>query len=123
MEKTFRIKQMASLCGVTAHTLRYYEKINLLVGINRDANGYRCFHEADVEWIRFLQQLKATGMPLAQMQQFAELRRQGDHTAAERREMLEQHRLQVAAQIESLNDCLGMIDFKIERHRQKERQG
>lgn len=120
MDETYSTKQMAAISGISVHTLRYYEKINLLLDIARDANGYRRFSQADVEWVGFLRQLKATGMPLAQMQLFAELRRQGDHTARQRREMLELHRLKVVGQIEKLHGCLTMIDFKIERHRQKE---
>lgn len=120
MNETFGTQQMADISGISVHTLRYYEKIDLLLDIARDANGYRRFSEADVEWVGFLRQLKATGMPLAQMQLFAELRRQGDHTARQRRGMLELHRLKVVEQMEKLNDCLTMIDFKIKRHRKKE---
>lgn len=120
MEKTYSIQQMAAITGLTAYTLRYYEKINLLLNIARDANGYRRYSEADIIWVKFLDQLKATGMPLAQIQLFAELRQQGDHTASQRRELLELHRLSIVEQIEKLHDCLAMIDFKIERHRQKE---
>ena len=120
MSERYSTGQMAAVTGVSVHTLRYYEKIGLLLDVARDENGYRCFSEADVEWVGFLRQLKATGMPLAEMQMFAELRRQGDHTARQRREMLEAHRLKVVEQMEKLNDCLTMIDFKIARHRRKE---
>lgn len=112
---------MADRTGVSAHTLRYYERIGLILDVPRDDNGYRCYAEADIEWIGFLRQLKATGMPLKQMQCFADLRRQGDGTAKQRRELLEQHRQTVVAQVAALNDCLGMIDYKINKHRQKER--
>lgn len=120
MDETYSTQQMATITGISAHTLRYYEKINLLLDIARDKNGYRRYSKADVEWVGFLCQLKATGMPLAQMQVFAELRHQGGHTAQQRREMLESHRFKVVDQIEKLHDCLKIIDFKIERHRQKE---
>ena len=120
MDETLSIKQMADKTGVSAHTLRYYEKIGLLLNIARDEKGYRRYCAADVVWVSFLRQLKATGMPLEQVQQFAELRRQGDHTARQRREMLEAHRRVVVEQVAALQECLAMIDFKIERHRQKE---
>ena len=120
MDETYSTQQMATMTGLSVHTLRYYEKINLLLDVARDVNGYRRFSKADVEWVGFLRQLKATGMPLVQMQLFAKLRRQGDHTARQRREMLESHRLQVVEQIDKLRDCLTLIDCKIERHRQKE---
>ncbi len=121
MNKTYSIKEMAMIAGITPHTLRYYEKIDLLPNISRDKNGYRRYSQSDVEWVSFLLQLKATGMPLAQMQLFAQLRSQGDHTGRERRKMLKAHRRIVVEQIERLNECLTMIDFKIERHRQTEK--
>ena len=50
----------------------------------------------------------------------AELRRQGDSTAKQRREMLEAHRKTIVQQMQMLNDCLAVIDYKIERHRRNE---
>ncbi len=116
----YTTQETALLTGVTIHTLRYYERLGLILDIRRDSNNYRRYSEADIEWIRFLLQLKATGMPLTKMQIFADLRRRGDHTARQRREMLEAHRKSVEQQISNLNDCLTMIDYKIDIHRQKE---
>ena len=120
MNKTYTTKEMAVRTGLSVHTLRYYEKIDLLLDIGRDSNGYRRYRESDVVWAGFLRELKKTGMPLAQMQRFAQLRRRGDETARERRELLEAHRRSVVAQIEALNESLRAIDTKIARHRQKE---
>ena len=120
MIDTFTTQQAASQTALSVHTLRYYERIGLILDVQRDVNGYRRYVSADIEWIGFLKQLKATGMPLQQMQQFAELRRQGDHTARQRREMLETHRQSVVQQMQELAACLDIIDFKIERQRKKE---
>jgi DNA-binding transcriptional MerR regulator len=114
------IQQVAEETGVSNHTLRYYERIGLILDINRAPNGHRRYSHDDIEWIAFLKQLKATGMPLAQMQKFAELRRQGVGTAKQRREMLETHRKTIVQQMQMLNDCLDVIDYKIERHRRNE---
>ena len=120
MNVELTIQQVAVKTGVTSHTLRYYERIGLILDVNRAANGHRRYTDDDMEWIAFLKQLKATGMPLAQMQSFAELRRQGDATRKQRREMLEAHRNTVLQQIQMLNDCLTVIDDKISRHRRAE---
>ena len=89
MKFELTIQQVAAETGVSNHTLRYYERIGLILDVNRAPNGHRRYSPHDIEWITFLKQLKATGMPLAQMQKFAELRRQGNSTAKQRREMLE----------------------------------
>lgn len=110
------IQQVAEKTDLSNHTLRYYERIGLILDVNRAPNGHRRYSNDDLEWIAFLKQLKATGMPLAQMRKFAELRRQGNSTAKQRREMLEAHRKTIVQQMQMLNDCLAVIDYKIERH-------
>ncbi len=121
MKFELTVQQVAEETGVSRHTLRYYERIGLILDVNRAPNGHRRYTDNDLEWIAFLKQLKATGMPLAQMQKFAELRRQGDGTAKQRREMLEAHRQTIMQQMQMLNDCLTVIDYKIDRHRRSER--
>jgi DNA-binding transcriptional MerR regulator len=115
------IQQVSARTGISCHTLRYYERMGLILDINRIPSGHRRYDDNDLEWIAFLKQLKATGMPLVQMQYFAQLRRQGKSTAKQRREMLEAHRQTVIRQIQMLNDSLTIIDHKIERHRQNEK--
>jgi DNA-binding transcriptional MerR regulator len=91
MDTFTSISQMAAATGLSAHTLRYYERVGLLRSIARGASGHRHFSSADLAWVTFLQRLRATGMPIRAMQRFAELRHQGDSTAGERRAMLEAH--------------------------------
>ncbi|KAA3660199.1 MAG: MerR family DNA-binding transcriptional regulator [Chloroflexi bacterium] len=50
MDETYSTQQMAAITGITVHTLRYYEKIDLLLDIARDDNGYRRFSKVDLEW-------------------------------------------------------------------------
>lgn len=91
MEKLLTIRQVATVTGLSVHTLRYYENIGLLCSIDRNENGYRCYSSADVTWIEFLTRLKATGMSITKMLEIAELRRQGDSTLTARRILLEKH--------------------------------
>src|SRR3546814_3884399 len=48
------IRQFAARCGLSADTLRYYEKIGLLRHVSRDASGYRVYGPRDLEWISFI---------------------------------------------------------------------
>ncbi len=47
---------MARVTGLSAHTLRYYERAGLMIqSVGRDeANGYRYYTQQDVIWIEFL---------------------------------------------------------------------
>jgi DNA-binding transcriptional MerR regulator len=82
---------MAARCGMTAHTLRYYERVGLIQPVGRAHNGHRRYSEADACWIGFLHCMRATNMPIREMQRYAELRELGDSTTLERRKILEDH--------------------------------
>ncbi|WP_411345435.1 MerR family transcriptional regulator [Paenibacillus sp. WLX1005] len=122
MEPSLNIQEMADITGLSAHTLRYYERIGLLRHVARNAQGYRIYSTQDVAWVEFLLRLRDTGMNIAGMQRFAELRSQGDVTASERRQMLEQHETQLQQQLASLQDHLHNIGDKIQYYRQLEQQ-
>src|SRR5207248_9705372 len=91
METGLTIQQAAQQTGLSIDTLRYYERIGLLEQVGRAQNGHRRYTQHDLDWISLLIRLRETGMPLAQMIHFAQLRRQGDTTITERRLILEQH--------------------------------
>ncbi len=108
------IKTISRLTGLSAHTLRYYEKIGLISSIDRDARGHRDYSERDVIWIAFIKRLKATCMPLDEIRTFADLRRQGEHTIDERVKLLENHHRRVEAQMRELIFNQQKIREKIE---------
>lgn len=67
MDTFHSISQMAEACGLSAHTLRYYERVGLLRAIARATSGHRCFSSSDLAWVAFLMRLRATGMPIRAM--------------------------------------------------------
>ncbi|WP_421854374.1 MerR family transcriptional regulator [Oricola sp.] len=114
-----QIGEVSERSGLSADTLRYYEKIGLIDPPYR--KGGRRYYDADVlAWLSFLRALKATGMPLSNMMEYARQRRLGSATTASRREMLEQQRNRVREQISELNACLELLDRKISNYRQIE---
>ncbi len=108
------IQEVAKATGLTAHTLRYYERIGLIHPINREENTRRCYTADDVGWIDFLLKLRAIGMSIKDMQQYAELQRQGDATLPERVEMLKALRDKVESHIDEMNQHLKLIYYKID---------
>ncbi|MGB8461132.1 MAG: MerR family transcriptional regulator, partial [Priestia megaterium] len=100
MENLFSIQQVASMTGLSTHTLRYYEKIGLIKNVQRDQTGYRQYTDFDLAWIQFLIRLRVTGMPMLKMKQFSDLRQQGDSTITARKELLEEHYKDVLGKIE-----------------------
>jgi DNA-binding transcriptional MerR regulator len=117
------IAEAAERTGVSAHTLRYYERIGALrEPPERAPSGHRRYTERDVSWIVLLTCLRATGMPIATMLRYAELAREGTATAAERKRLLLAHRDEVVARVEQLTQNLTMIDRKISSYDEIERR-
>ncbi|WP_025599671.1 MerR family transcriptional regulator [Burkholderia sp. WSM2230] len=107
------IGQVAGIIGVSTHTLRYYEQAGLIRAVGRTQAGHRLYSPADVDWLRFVMRLKATGMPIAGMQAFAALRAEGQQTMGARRDLLAAHRDAVLTRIAELQTNLGAIIDKI----------
>jgi DNA-binding transcriptional MerR regulator len=122
MSKALTIGEVAAVIGLSAHTLRYYEQTGLLKPVGRSGAGHRLYSPADLDWLRFVMRLRATGMPIAQMQAFAALRAQGDATYDARREMLAAHREAVLAGIAQLQDNLAAISDKIDWYEEAAKQ-
>src|SRR6516165_12198906 len=98
----YTIRNMAERCGMTAHTLRYYERVGLIQPVGRARNGHRRYSEADAAWLHFLHCMRATNMPIREMQRYAALRDLGNSTIEQRRQLLEEHQAQIAEQINAL---------------------
>jgi DNA-binding transcriptional MerR regulator len=113
METEFSIQQVAELTGLSIDTLRYYERIGLLEKVRRASSGHRRYTQRDIDWIGLLINLRETGMPLAQMLHFAQLRRQGDATATERLLLLEQHQRSLEQQLQKLEQHMKALQRKI----------
>jgi len=109
---TWSIGEAAEKCGLSQHTLRWYERIGLLGAIERGSDGRRRFSDGDLDWLSLLTKLRATGMAVRDMQRYAELVRSGAGQA-ERVELLKKHRDEVRRALASQRECLKLLDAKI----------
>ncbi len=112
------IQEVSEATGLSAHTLRYYERIGLIHPIEREENSRRLYTEEDAGWIDFLLKLRATGMSIKEMQSYAELQRQGDVTLPQRVQMLKSLKAKVEAHMNELNEHLKLVCYKIEIYEQ-----
>jgi DNA-binding transcriptional MerR regulator len=113
------VQAAAARVGLSAHTLRYYERIGLMPFVARsDSSGHRRYTERDLQVLEFLKRLRATGMSIQQMQHYVTLAIQGDSTVDERRELLIAHEARVREQLAELQTTLGLIEDKLERYEQ-----
>ncbi len=119
MEGTLTISEAARESGLSAYTLRYWERAGLLEPVSRNGSGHRRYAEEDLERIRFLTKLRATGMPIRQVRRYSELLNGGDETNEERLALLEAHREAVQARLEETAGHLDLIDWKIDLYRER----
>ena len=120
MPTQITIAEAAERSGLSAHTLRYYERIGLIHPVGRGQNGHRRYGRGDIEWLEFLIKLRTTDMPIRQMVEYAELVREGQQTASRRRAMLEAHREALRDRIAELEETATVIDRKIETYTEME---
>jgi DNA-binding transcriptional MerR regulator len=113
------ISEAAERTGLSAHTLRYWERAGLLEPVTRNGSGHRRYADEDLERIKFLTKLRATGMPIRQVRRYAELLKGGDATNQDRLQLLEAHRKAVLAQLEETAGHLELIDWKINLYRER----
>ncbi|MFJ6914816.1 MerR family transcriptional regulator [Streptomyces sp. NPDC101133] len=109
----YTISEVVAFTGLTAHTLRWYERIGLMSHIDRSHTGQRRYSNRDLDWLDFVGKLRLTGMPVADMVRYAELVREGESTYLDRRELLESTRRDVLTRIAELQDTLAVLDRKI----------
>jgi DNA-binding transcriptional MerR regulator len=111
---TCSIAEAAERSGLSAHTLRYYERDGLMLGeVERSVGGRRRYTEADLRWVHMLTCLRATGMPIREIRRYAELVRADDGNEHARLEMLRAHRERVLVSLREVTEHLGAIDRKI----------
>ncbi len=108
------ISEVSATTGLTAHTLRWYERIGLLDPVDRSHSGQRRYNGADLDRLAFLGRLRLTGMPVADMLRYVELVREGDHTVGERHDILVAQREEVRQRIADLHATLAVLDYKID---------
>lgn len=109
----YSIGQVAKKTGLTAHTLRYYEKEGLLPFVQKSGSGLRVFSDNDLGWLAMIECLKETGMSLKGIKQYIDWFREGDSTLPQRLEMFKEQKNRVEAQIALFQKHLARINYKI----------
>ena len=84
----FSIGEVAQALGISPHTLRYYEKENIILP-DRNEHGERKYTESHLQWLKFVLKLKQTQMPINKIKEYARLYTEGEHTSLARLELLE----------------------------------
>ena len=113
-EEILTVQEAAQRTGLTAHTLRYYEREGLIPRVGRGTgNNHRRYGARDLAVIELLKRMRLTGMPIREMQEYVRLYQVGIETTEARREMLVSHRVRVCERLRETEAALAAIDYKI----------
>jgi len=118
---TWSIGEAAAKCGLSPHTLRWYERIGLVGPVAKGGDGRRRYSDADLDWLSLITRLRETGMPVSDMQRYAELVRSGAGEA-ERLELLKRHRAEVRRALAAQRETLKILDSKIDTYARQIRE-
>lgn len=110
------IKEASKKTGVSADTIRYYERIGLIPSVNRNENGIRKFDEEDLRWIQFSRHMRHAGLSIEMLIDYLALFREGDHTVEARVELLKEQRVHLQNRIDMMQEALDRLDFKINNY-------
>ncbi|AOT69538.1 MerR family transcriptional regulator [Geosporobacter ferrireducens] len=108
------IAEVSKKYGLSADTLRYYERVGLIPEVKRNKSGIRDYTEEDCRWIEFIKCMRSAGLPIETLIEYVRLVQQGDETIDARKELLIEQRKQLIEKMEDMKKTIERLDYKIE---------
>ncbi len=102
--------------GISAHTLRFYDKEGLFAHLSRNENNVRLFSERDLERVYLVQCLRETGMPLAEVREYIQLGLQGESTIPKRYEMIRNQAKRAEEQLAEMVKRVQTLQRKVDHY-------
>lgn len=118
----YTIGQISTMFNIPISTLRYYDKEGLFPNMQRES-GIRKFSDKEIETLRVIECLKKSGLEIKDIKSFMEWCAQGSSTYKLRRQLFEEQRCKVEAEITHMNRVLDMLKFKCWYYEQAMKQG
>lgn len=112
-----KIKEVSKKFGLTADTLRYYERLGLIHDVPRNAYGIREYTEENCANIAFIKCMRAANVSIEGLTEYMHLYLQGkDHTRDARKAILVRERECLKERIEAMSQALDLLDHKIKTY-------
>jgi len=110
------IKKVSEQTGLSADTIRYYERIGLLPRVRRNKSGIRDFSEQDIATLEFIRCFRRAGMSVESLIEYMNLVEQGEGTEEARMHLLQEQRDKLEARIDELLATRNRMDYKIKNY-------
>ena len=112
------IAETSKKYGLTADTLRYYERIGLMPPVPRTKGGVRNYDDASCGWIELVRCMRSAGVQIEALIEYGALCRQGEGTEERRKEILLEQRALLLGRMEKMQRSLDRLDYKIANYDQ-----
>mgnify|MGYP001305485507 CR=1 FL=1 len=108
------IKEASQKLGMSADTIRYYEKVGMIPPVNRRDNGIRNFTEVDLCWLTFAKEMRSSGLSIEASIKYIHLYGiGGDDTIAERKNILLKQRQLIQEKMQELEASIHALDLRV----------
>jgi len=108
----YTVGEIAKILGISASTLRYYDKEGLLPFVERSNSGIRMFTDKDYEWLKVIECLKKSGLSIKDIKAYTNMVNQGNNSLSERLELFQARRTAIKQQIMEMQEALELLEFK-----------
>ena len=99
----YQIGELSKRIGMSADTLRYYEKIRLLPPVARNTSGVRVYDDQDVSRLNFIRRAQRMNFTLAEIGKLLEMREDPQNARTDVRALMQKKLQEVEEQLEELN--------------------
>lgn len=117
------IKEVCEKYGISADTLRYYERVGVIPEVSRTKGGIRNFSEEDIKWVENAICMRNAGLPVEMLIDYVRLFQEGDGTFQARRDLLAEARQDIQEEMDKLRETAQLLDYKISRYEEALKTG
>ncbi|HFI0500053.1 TPA: stress response transcriptional regulator NmlR [Streptococcus suis] len=110
------IKEVCQVTGLSADTIRYYERIGLVPKIARKSSGVRDFAENDIAILEFIRCFRSAGMSIERLIEYMGLVQAGDSTVEARIDLLKEEQEELQSRLVEIQQALDRLDYKIKNY-------
>ena len=113
--KTYSVKEIAEMAGMTVHAIRFYTDKGLLP-CPRDAKGRRIFTEESLNWLQGIQCLRGCGVSIEDIKVYSDLCMAGDEALQARYEFMQRQRDLAYQRLQEAQALVEYMDHKVEHY-------
>lgn len=112
------IREVSERYGLSADTLRYYERVGLIPPVPRTGGGVRDYDAASLGWVELIKCMRSAGVGIETLTEYCRLFQQGEETLGARKALLVEQRRQLLERMEDMQRSLDRLNEKIEHYEQ-----